>query len=81
MEELTDQSEQIKMEDLDELSQLIQMEFNDERKGNCELPNATEQRQAHDDPLMSSIPSCEDGGIEGPMLHSTGIGDIQNTEF
>ena len=77
MDELADHPEQIKMEDLDELGQLIRMEFNDERKDEC---SERHEGVPANDPLACGISSWE-GGIEVPMLHSAGIIDLKNTEI
>ena len=90
MEELTDQSIQIKMEDLDELSQLIWDEFGDDRNKKWEQldVNAQGRNQSNDvqmagtlSPVMlhrqnDTVPHGQNISTEG-----TCAVDIRNTEY
>ena len=66
MEEFTDQPEEIKMEDLDELSQLIWDEFSEERNQNWgQMKHAGEGQEA---PSNHGMPSRKPDAHEMPML-------------
>ena len=91
MDELTDQPVQIKMEELNELSQLIWEEFSDERKEKLGQFDVTENGQTV--PTTNGTKMSWSGDVEVTMEHRlnatagrrknlpVGTIDSRNTEF